>query len=60
MTTLPLNVSIMNDDVFEHNETFTLQIEIGKLNDVPLSHVNSAIVTIVDDDCKSLSYLCIT
>ena len=53
MTSVPFNVSINDDDIFEGNEDFTLTIDPSSLpNDVTVGSPDQATVTIVDNDCK--------
>ena len=53
MTSVPFNVSINNDDIFEGNEDFTLTIDPSSLpGDVNVGNPSQATVTIVDDDRK--------
>ena len=50
---IPLNISINDDNIFEHNETFTLTINVSSLpSDVYIGNRNETIVTIVDNDSK--------
>lgn len=47
------NVSINNDNIIEHNETFTISIVPSSLpNGVTVATPNQTTVTIIDDDSK--------
>ena len=53
MTSVSLNVSIINDDMLEDEENFLLTIDLSSLpNNVTVGDPEEAIVTIVDDDSK--------
>ena len=48
-----LNISINDDNIFEHNENFVLTINASSLpSDVYIGNRNKTIVTIVDNDGK--------
>ena len=50
---ISLNISINDDNIFEHNEKFTLTINVSSLpSDVYIGNRNETIVTIVDNDGK--------
>ena len=50
----PFNISIIDDDIFEINETFTLNIFANE------SYTFEALVIILDDDGECLLLICIT
>ena len=53
VTSVPFNVSIIDDMIFEGNENFILTIDRSSLpNDVTVGSPDQATVTIVDDDRK--------
>ena len=53
VTSVPFDVPINNDDIFEGNENFTLTIDPSSLpTDVSVGNPGSAVVTIIDDDRK--------
>ena len=55
MTSVPFDIPIINDTIFEGNETFMLTIEPSSLPanvDVTVGSPDQATVTIVDDDGK--------
>ena len=53
MTYVTFNISIIDDVVFEPNETFNLTItDTGLPNGVMVGYPGQATVTIVVDDCK--------
>ena len=48
-----LNISIYDDDIFEHNENFVLTINVSSLpSGVYVGNHNKTIVTIVNNDGK--------
>ena len=48
-----LRISINDDNIFEHNENFVLNINVSSLlTDVTIGNHNETIVTIVDNDGK--------
>ena len=48
-----LNISINDDNIFEHDESFVLTINVSSLpNDVYIGDHNETIVTIMDNDGK--------
>ena len=49
MTRASFDIAIINDNVVEGNEDFTLVINSSPL---PVGNNNEAVVTIVDDECK--------
>jgi len=54
VTTVPFNVSINNDNIYEGDENFTVTIDSSSLPDgVTRGDPGSTTVTIVNDDCKS-------
>ena len=59
VTRVSFNVSINDDNIFEHSETLTLIIDASFLPSrvmaVPMCHLS---VTIVDNDCKLSEMLC--
>ena len=57
-TTVPLDIPINDDDIYEINENFTLTINSSSLpTGVTVGNPGQATVTIVDDDRK-LIYFC--
>ena len=47
------DVSVISDDIFEHNETFQLSINLSSLpHNVSTVYPNQATVIIINDDCK--------
>ena len=53
MTTVSFNISIHNDDIFEGNESFILDINANTLPDsVTADDPSQATIMIVDDDGK--------
>ena len=54
MTSVPFNVSISNDSIYEGNEDFMLTIDPSSLppTGVTVGNPGQATVTIVDDDRK--------
>ena len=52
MTRVSFNVSIIDDNVLENDENFTLTINPSEDYDVINNSSKSTTVTIVDDDCK--------
>ena len=52
MTSVPFNVSINDDNIFEENENFTLTINSLLPTGVMVGNSGQATVTIVDNDCK--------
>ena len=47
------DVSIISDDIFEHNETFQLSIDSSSLPlNVSTGYPDQATVIIINDDCK--------
>ena len=58
MTSVPFDVPINNDNIYEGNEDFDLTIIHNTLPDgVTRGEPNSATVTMVDDDCKPNVYV---
>ena len=56
-TRVPFDIPINNDDIYEVNETFTLDIDPSSLpTDGTFDNPGQATMTIVDDDSK----ICIT
>ena len=54
MTSVPFNIPITDDNVYEGNENFTIFINSSSLPaDVIVESPGQATVTIVDDDRKS-------
>ena len=55
MTEVSFNVTIMDDNILESNETFQLSINSSSLpNRVTVDNPSVVTVTIVDNDCKLL------
>ena len=53
LTTIPFNVSIKDDDIFEDDETFNLSINSSSLpNKVIVGNHGQTVVTIEDNDSK--------
>ena len=52
VTSVPFNITINNDNVFEDNENFTLTINSSLPTGVMAGNPGQATVTIVDNDCK--------
>ena len=52
---VPFNISINDDNIFEENENFTLTINLSLPNGVMVGNPAQATVTIVDNDRKLLS-----
>ena len=52
VTSVPFNVTINNDNVFEDNENFTLTINSSLPTGVMAGNPGQATVTIVDNDRK--------
>ena len=52
MTSVPFNISINDDNIFEENENFTLTISSSLPTGVMVGNPGQARVTIVDNDCK--------
>ena len=54
---IPFNVSITDDNVFEGNESFMLAINLSSLpSDVTVGNPGQTTVTIVDNDGKQIQY----
>ena len=49
---VPFNIPINDDNIFEGNENFTLTINPSLPTGVMVSNPDQARVTIVDNDCK--------
>ena len=49
---VPFNISINDDNIFEENENFTLTINSSLPTGVMVGNPGQATVTIVDNDCK--------
>ena len=57
MTSVPFDIPINNDGIYESNENFTLTINPSSLpTDVTVGDPGEATVTIVDDDRKLIYY----
>ena len=53
VTRVPFSVSIVDDNVLEDNENFSLSIDFSVLpNNVTVDNISQAIVTILDNDGK--------
>ena len=53
VTRVPFNVTIIDDDILEHDETFTLTTDLFTLpNRVTIGSSSHAIITIINDDSK--------
>ena len=52
VTSVPFNISINDDNVFEENENFTLTINSSLPTGVMIGNPGQATVTIVDNDSK--------
>ena len=52
VTSVPLNISINDDNLFESNENFTLTINSSLPTGVMVGNPGQATMTIVDNDCK--------
>ena len=52
VTTVPFNITINDDNIFEENEDFTLTINSSLPTGVMVGNPGQATVTIVDNDCK--------
>ena len=51
VTRVPFNVLIVDDNVLEDNENFSLSIDFSVLpNNVTVANISQAIVTILDND----------
>ena len=60
MTEVSLDVTIMDDNILESNETFQLSINSSSLpNRVTVDNPSVVTVTIVDNDCKIIK-ICLT
>ena len=60
MTSIPFDVPIIDDNILEQNEEFTLTILQDILPDgVTRGSTDQTIVTIVDDDGKQFNYVII-
>ena len=49
---VPFNISINDDNIFEENENFTLTINSSLPTGVMVGNPGQATMTIVDNDCK--------
>ena len=49
---VPFNITINDDNIFEENENFTLTINSSLPTGVMVGNPGQATVTIVDNDCK--------
>ena len=53
MTRLPFNVSILDDNIFEEDESFILTIDPSSLPcSLSVGNHGQATVTILEDECK--------
>ena len=52
VTNVPFNISIIDDNIFEENENFTLTINSSLPTGVMVGNPDQATVTIVDNDRK--------
>ena len=54
MTSVPFDIPINDDDIYEGNENFRLTIDQNSLppTSVTVGNPGQAIVTIIDNDCK--------
>ena len=52
VTSVPFNISINDDNIFEENENFTLTINSSLPTGVMVGNPGQATVTIVDNDRK--------
>ena len=53
MTRASINVAIIDDNLVEGNESFTLSIASSSLpNNVTVGNLSQTTVTIVDNDCE--------
>ena len=53
MTSVLFNITIINDDVYEGNETFNLVVNVSSLSsNFTVGEISQATVTIMNDDGK--------
>ena len=52
VTSVPFNISINDDNIFEENENFTLTINSSLPTGVMVGNPGQATLTIMDNDCK--------